>query len=117
MSSCILLFYVTTTNQKLSGFSCIGVFIQRNKLSLVFGQQKNTRMASTGQSQSLKRRDAPVTRGGDQLTLIPLGAGNEVGRSCVYMSFKGKTVLVLHPSLLPSTYFVVFQLCHLILIY
>ncbi|KAG6742831.1 hypothetical protein POTOM_053771 [Populus tomentosa] len=51
-------------------------------------------MASTGQSQSLKRRDAPVTReGGDRLTLTPLGAGNEVGRSCVYMSFKGKTVL------------------------
>ncbi|KAF9688949.1 hypothetical protein SADUNF_Sadunf01G0041100 [Salix dunnii] len=37
----------------------------------------------------------------DQLTLTPLVAGNEVGRSCVYMSFKGKTVLVLHPSLLP----------------
>lgn len=51
-------------------------------------------MASTGQSQSLKRRDAPVTREGDQLTLTPLGAGNEVGRSCVYMSYKGKTVLV-----------------------
>ncbi|KAJ6421729.1 hypothetical protein OIU84_029003 [Salix udensis] len=58
-------------------------------------------MASTGPSQSLKRRDAPVTRGGDQLTLIPLGAGNEVGRSCVYMSFKGKTVLFdcgIHPA-------------------
>ncbi|XP_011016589.1 PREDICTED: cleavage and polyadenylation specificity factor subunit 3-I-like [Populus euphratica] len=59
-------------------------------------------MASTGQSQSLKRRDAPVTReGGDQLTLTPLGAGNEVGRSCVYMSFKGKTVLFdcgIHPA-------------------
>ncbi|CAK7338347.1 unnamed protein product [Dovyalis caffra] len=59
-------------------------------------------MASTGQSPSLKRRDAPVTReGGDQLTLTPLGAGNEVGRSCVYMSFKGKTVLFdcgIHPA-------------------
>ncbi|KAB5516326.1 hypothetical protein DKX38_026974 [Salix brachista] len=58
-------------------------------------------MTSTGQSQSLKRRDAPITRGGDQLTLIPLGAGNEVGRSCVYMSFKGKTVLFdcgIHPA-------------------
>jgi len=115
--SCILLFYIIITNQKLSGFSCIGVFLQRHKYSLVFGQLKNTRMASTVQSQSLKRRDAPVTReGGDQLTLTPLGAGNEVGRSCVYMSFKGKTVLVLLPSLLPSMHFVVFQLCHFILI-
>lgn len=51
-------------------------------------------MASTGQPSSLKRRDASVTRGGDQLTITPLGAGNEVGRSCVYMSYKGKTVLV-----------------------
>jgi len=75
-------------------------------------------MASTGQSQSLKRRDAPVTReGGDQLTLTPLGAGNEVGRSCVYMSFKGKTVLVLVAWVVPSMHFVVFQLCHFILIY
>ncbi|KAF2319877.1 hypothetical protein GH714_019927 [Hevea brasiliensis] len=60
-----------------------------------------TGMASTGQSQSLKRRDAPVTREGDQLTLTPLGAGNEVGRSCVYMSYKGKTVLFdcgIHPA-------------------
>lgn len=51
-------------------------------------------MASTGQPSSLKRRDAPLTREGDQLTITPLGAGNEVGRSCVYMSYKSKTVLV-----------------------
>ena len=51
-------------------------------------------MASTGQPPSLKRRDVPVSREGDQLTIIPLGAGNEVGRSCVYMSYKGKTILV-----------------------
>ncbi|XP_065870906.1 cleavage and polyadenylation specificity factor subunit 3-I isoform X1 [Euphorbia lathyris] len=57
-------------------------------------------MASTGQPSSLKRRDAPVTREGDQLIVTPLGAGSEVGRSCVYMSFKGKTVLFdcgIHP--------------------
>ena len=54
-------------------------------------------MASTAASASLKRRgDAPVTREGDQLTVTPLGAGNEVGRSCVYMNYKGKTVLVYH---------------------
>jgi cleavage and polyadenylation specificity factor subunit 3 len=36
----------------------------------------------------------------DQLIVTPLGAGNEVGRSCVYMSYKGKTVLFdcgIHP--------------------
>lgn len=59
-------------------------------------------MASTGQPpSSLKKRDAPATREGDQLIITPLGAGNEVGRSCVYMSFKGKTVLFdcgIHPA-------------------
>lgn len=55
-------------------------------------------MASTGQTAaaaSLKRRDPPTSREADRLTITPLGAGSEVGRSCVYMSFKGKTVLVL----------------------
>ncbi|KAJ6713043.1 hypothetical protein OIU79_009104 [Salix purpurea] len=61
-------------------------------------------MTSTGQSQALKKRDAPVIReGGDQLTLTPLGAGNEVGRSCVYMSFKDCIGMT-------STFFVV-ELC------
>ena len=52
-------------------------------------------MASTGQPQSsLKRRDLSGTREGDQMIITPLGAGNEVGRFCVYMSYKGKTILV-----------------------
>ncbi|KAI6678774.1 hypothetical protein NL676_039570 [Syzygium grande] len=54
-----------------------------------------------GQAPSLKRRDPPAGRVGDQLVITPLGAGNEVGRSCVYMSFKGKTVLFdcgIHPA-------------------
>ncbi|XP_056173383.1 cleavage and polyadenylation specificity factor subunit 3-I-like [Syzygium oleosum] len=58
-------------------------------------------MASAGQAPSLKRRDPPAGRVGDQLIITPLGAGNEVGRSCVYMSFKGKTVLFdcgIHPA-------------------
>ncbi|KAK2966068.1 hypothetical protein RJ640_025564 [Escallonia rubra] len=59
-------------------------------------------MASTGQqTTSLKRRDSLVTREGDQLIITPLGAGNEVGRSCVYMSYKGKIVLFdcgIHPA-------------------
>ncbi|KAL6329546.1 hypothetical protein AAG906_022096 [Vitis piasezkii] len=50
-------------------------------------------MESTGPSQSLKRPDSSLTRG-DQLIITPLGAGNEVGRSCVYMSYKGKTILL-----------------------
>ncbi|KAE9591904.1 hypothetical protein Lal_00039064 [Lupinus albus] len=37
----------------------------------------------------------------EQLIVTPLGAGNEVGRSCVYMSYKSKTVLFdcgIHPA-------------------
>ncbi|KAJ0970945.1 hypothetical protein J5N97_018904 [Dioscorea zingiberensis] len=48
-----------------------------------------------------KRRESTVTREGDQLVITPLGAGNEVGRSCVYMTYKGKTVLFdcgIHPA-------------------
>ncbi|KVI11034.1 cleavage and polyadenylation specificity factor subunit 3-I [Cynara cardunculus var. scolymus] len=62
------------------------------------------KMASTGPQQSsssLKRRDSMVTRESDQLTITPLGAGSEVGRSCVFMTFKGKTVMFdcgIHPA-------------------
>lgn len=57
-------------------------------------------MASTmtGQTQntSLKRRESTATREreGDQLIITPLGAGCEVGRSCVHMSYRGKTIMV-----------------------
>ncbi|KAL3620841.1 Cleavage and polyadenylation specificity factor subunit 3-I [Castilleja foliolosa] len=61
-------------------------------------------MASTGQpaasSSSLKRASS-TTSESDELIITPLGAGNEVGRSCVYMSFKGKTLLFdcgIHPA-------------------
>jgi Cft2 family RNA processing exonuclease len=30
----------------------------------------------------------------DQLTIMPLGAGCEVGRSCILLKFKGKTIMV-----------------------
>lgn len=30
----------------------------------------------------------------DILEVMPLGAGNEVGRSCVLMKYKGKTIMV-----------------------
>ena len=50
--------------------------------------------STTGQPPSLKRRDSFVAREEDKLIITPLGAGNEVGRSCVYMAYKGKTILV-----------------------
>ncbi|CAA0841512.1 Cleavage and polyadenylation specificity factor subunit 3-I [Striga hermonthica] len=60
-------------------------------------------MASAGKpasSASLKRT-CSTTSEGDELIITPLGAGNEVGRSCVYMSYKGKTLLFdcgIHPA-------------------
>ena len=40
------------------------------------------------------KRPAYNGREGDQMVITPLGAGSEVGRSCVHMTFKGRTVLV-----------------------
>ncbi|KAK4271187.1 hypothetical protein QN277_019915 [Acacia crassicarpa] len=58
-------------------------------------------MGSTGQPPSLKRADSTVNhREEDRLIVTPLGAGNEVGRSCVFMSYKGKNILFdcgIHP--------------------
>lgn len=51
-------------------------------------------MGQPPQQSSLKRRDSFASREEDKLIITPLGAGNEVGRSCVYMNYKGKTVLV-----------------------
>ena len=31
--------------------------------------------------------------GNDILRIVPLGAGQEVGRSCVYLQYKGKTIM------------------------
>lgn len=39
---------------------------------------------------------------GEKLEIIPLGAGNEVGRSCIVLKFRGKTVMFdcgIHPAL------------------
>ena len=43
-----------------------------------------------------------VTIGGEKLEITPLGAGNEVGRSCIVLQFKGKTIMFdcgIHPAL------------------
>ncbi|MCE0481182.1 Cleavage and polyadenylation specificity factor subunit 3-I [Datura stramonium] len=59
-------------------------------------------MTSTRQPHpSLRRSNPVVNREGDKLIIIPLGAGNEVGRSCVFMTFKGKTIMFdcgIHPA-------------------
>ncbi|PIN06906.1 mRNA cleavage and polyadenylation factor II complex, BRR5 (CPSF subunit) [Handroanthus impetiginosus] len=58
-------------------------------------------MASTGQPASSLKRSSSTTSEGDELIITPLGAGNEVGRSCVYMTYKGKTIMFdcgIHPA-------------------
>ena len=43
----------------------------------------------------------PVAEESDILKLTPLGAGNEVGRSCILLEFKGKKIMLdcgLHPA-------------------
>ncbi|KAL7157325.1 hypothetical protein ABFS83_02G070500 [Erythranthe nasuta] len=58
-------------------------------------------MASTGQPASSLKRASSTSSEGDELIITPLGAGNEVGRSCVHMSYKGKTVMFdcgIHPA-------------------
>ncbi|KAL6515194.1 Cleavage and polyadenylation specificity factor subunit 3-I [Orobanche hederae] len=58
-------------------------------------------MASSGQPASSLKRTSSTISECDELIITPLGAGNEVGRSCVYMSYKGKTLLFdcgIHPA-------------------
>ena len=52
------------------------------------------------------KRPASGGREGDQMVITPLGAGSEVGRSCVHMTFKGRTVLVSNQSPHPLLQFV-----------
>ncbi|KAI9295557.1 Metallo-hydrolase/oxidoreductase [Neoconidiobolus thromboides FSU 785] len=49
----------------------------------------------------LKRSIEVICDADDILEITPLGAGNEVGRSCIILSFKGKTVMLdagIHPA-------------------
>ena len=48
---------------------------------------------------NIKKRSAPISD--DTLEVMPIGSGNEVGRSCVVIKFKGKTVMFdcgIHPA-------------------
>lgn len=48
-----------------------------------------------------KRKDPQPSDAHDKMEIMPLGAGNEVGRSCVHMTYKGRTVLFdcgIHPA-------------------
>ncbi|CAF1672357.1 unnamed protein product [Adineta ricciae] len=50
---------------------------------------------------SNKRKDI-IQDDSDKLVIRPLGAGQEVGRSCIYLEFKGKKILLdfgIHPGL------------------
>ncbi|RKP11217.1 beta-lactamase-like protein [Piptocephalis cylindrospora] len=45
--------------------------------------------------------ELPVVNESDMVRITPLGAGNEVGRSCVLLQYKGKTVMLdsgIHPA-------------------
>ncbi|XP_078442085.1 cleavage and polyadenylation specificity factor 73-I [Wolffia australiana] len=60
-------------------------------------------MASEATERLLAKREAETVAAtdADRMVVIPLGAGSEVGRSCVYMSYKGKTVMFdcgIHPA-------------------
>lgn len=48
-------------------------------------------MASAAPNITTKRKGAIAD---DTLEIMPIGAGNEVGRSCVLMKFKGKSIMV-----------------------
>eukprot|EP00850_Spirogloea_muscicola_P017229 SM000146S00949 [mRNA] locus=s146:90575:95748:+ [translate_table: standard] len=48
-----------------------------------------------------KREGGALEGGEDKMEIIPLGAGSEVGRSCVYLTYKGKHLLFdcgIHPA-------------------
>jgi cleavage and polyadenylation specificity factor subunit 3 len=53
-------------------------------------------MSVTINSNNLKREGERIEISGpnDVLEIMPVGAGNEVGRSCVLLSYKGRKVLV-----------------------
>ena len=51
---------------------------------------------ANGSAAGLGKRKAEVTLEGegDILEIMPIGAGSEVGRSCILLKFKGKHIMV-----------------------
>ncbi len=65
-------------------------------------------MASAPITVNPKRKETEkIEVEGDTLEIIPLGAGGEVGRSCVLLKYKGKTVMVLESYNLTASLIVV----------
>ena len=51
---------------------------------------------------SSNKCEIDVIEDNDVLTIVPLGAGQEVGRSCILLHFKGKKIMLdcgIHPGL------------------
>lgn len=46
--------------------------------------------------ENVSKSQAKLTKqiGSDMLEIVPLGGGNEVGRSCIMIKFKGKLIMV-----------------------
>ena len=46
------------------------------------------------EKKKMKGSKRKININGDILEITPYGAGSEVGRSCIVLSFKGKTIMV-----------------------
>lgn len=57
-----------------------------------FGKRKNA--PTTGEIVIQTSQQNSTSSSGDSLEIMPIGAGNEVGRSCVILKYKGKVVMV-----------------------
>ena len=72
------------------------IFVSNNVVKQLYGQLYYllTIMAS-----SKTKRKASIIGGvafdlHEDMEIMPLGAGNEVGRSCIILKFRGKTIMV-----------------------
>ncbi len=74
------------------------LFIARSLPLLCIRVAAMSKRAAEGEAQA-----EPLPRGGeDTLQITPLGAGSEVGRSCILLAYKGKNVMLdcgIHPGL------------------
>ncbi len=55
-------------------------------------KQESGAMAGAGEKRAADGQ--PVADASDILKITPLGAGNEVGRSCIMIEYKKKTIMV-----------------------